>query len=258
MLGTGHAMVTKCYNTCFLIKNDKGSVMIDCGGGNKLLNQMDGAGEDWRDVKDIFITHAHTDHVTGIVWAVRRLSGLFRDGSKEDVNIYGHSEVIELVRTMLTVMLSKYDGNYDFAGGHIHLVTVEDGDTFTSCGMEFTAFDIGSEDKKQFGFRCQYRPGEYIVCLGDESYHDTAEKYARDADWLMHEAFNAEPSGGIQRHGSARRAGQNARLLGAKHLIMYHTEDRNLAERKALYTSIAAQEYDGEIFMPDDLETIDL
>lgn len=31
-------MVTKCYNTCFVLDPDNGSVLIDAGGGNGLDN----------------------------------------------------------------------------------------------------------------------------------------------------------------------------------------------------------------------------
>ena len=43
MLGTGHAMVTKCYNTCFVLDSDSGSVMVDAGGGNGILTQVEKA-----------------------------------------------------------------------------------------------------------------------------------------------------------------------------------------------------------------------
>ncbi len=39
MLGTGHAMVTKCFNTCFLLQNAQESVLVDCGGGNLSKNK---------------------------------------------------------------------------------------------------------------------------------------------------------------------------------------------------------------------------
>ena len=34
MLGTGNALVTKCYNTCFVIENENDYLMVDAGGGN--------------------------------------------------------------------------------------------------------------------------------------------------------------------------------------------------------------------------------
>ena len=63
MLGTGKALVTECYNTCFLIE-DKGHLfMTDGGGGNTVLRQIKHAGYNWMDIHHIFVTHKHTDHV---------------------------------------------------------------------------------------------------------------------------------------------------------------------------------------------------
>ena len=49
MLGTGCAMVTKCYNTCFVIENDDGSLFLtDAGGGNTILPQLELTGFDYQ------------------------------------------------------------------------------------------------------------------------------------------------------------------------------------------------------------------
>ena len=34
MLGTGNAMVTRCYNTCFVLRNQEDCLLVDAGGGN--------------------------------------------------------------------------------------------------------------------------------------------------------------------------------------------------------------------------------
>ena len=47
-----------------------------------------------------------------------------------------------------------------------------------------------------------------------------------------------------------------AQALGAKRLVLYHTEDKTLATRKARYSAEARAVYDGEVFVPDDLECI--
>ena len=46
MLGTGNALVTECYNTCFVVQNGKKHLLVDGGGGNTLLAQLKHAG--WR------------------------------------------------------------------------------------------------------------------------------------------------------------------------------------------------------------------
>ena len=40
ILGTGFAMATKCFNTCFFLELDDGSLFLtDAGGGNGILRQ---------------------------------------------------------------------------------------------------------------------------------------------------------------------------------------------------------------------------
>ena len=56
MLGTGMAMVTKCYNTCFVLADDAGSFMVDGGGGNGIFRQTEAAGVQIAEIRDFFIT----------------------------------------------------------------------------------------------------------------------------------------------------------------------------------------------------------
>ena len=41
-------------------------------------------------------------------------------------------------------------------------------------------------------------------------------------------------------------------------LLLYHTEETHLAERKKLYTEEGQQYYHGNLYVPDDLETFEL
>ena len=49
-----------------------------------------------------------------------------------------------------------------------------------------------------------------------------------------------------------------AERLGVKNLLLYHTEDANLARRKELYAQEGAQYYHGRLWIPDDLESVEL
>ena len=44
MLGTGNAGVTRCYNTCFAIRTAENVLLVDAGGGNGILVQLEKAG----------------------------------------------------------------------------------------------------------------------------------------------------------------------------------------------------------------------
>ena len=72
MLGTGNALVTRCYNTCFTLHGEGGALLlVDAGGGNGILTQLERAGIAYDGIHDLFVTHAHTDHLLGCVWMMR-------------------------------------------------------------------------------------------------------------------------------------------------------------------------------------------
>ena len=72
MLGTGSAMCTRCYNTCFYLKTPRGGMLTDGGGGNGIFGQLDRAGINVADIRHIMVTHVHTDHLLGIIWLIIR------------------------------------------------------------------------------------------------------------------------------------------------------------------------------------------
>ena len=96
MLGTGHAVVTECYNTCFVLSENNEHFLVDGGGGSTILTQLKRAKINIRDIKAIFVTHKHIDHILGIVWMMRVLSHYLAREGADDVYIYGHDEVIGL------------------------------------------------------------------------------------------------------------------------------------------------------------------
>ena len=46
--------------------------------------------------------------------------------------------------------------------------------------------------------------------------------------------------------------------LGVQNLILYHTEDKNIARRKELYTEEGKKYFSGNLYVPEDLEKIEL
>ena len=101
ILGTGNATVTECYNTCFVISDNDRHFMVDGGGGNTILHQLKAAGLNWMDMRDIFVTHKHIDHLLGIIWMMRMILQNMNRGKYEgEATIYGHEEVIRILKEM--------------------------------------------------------------------------------------------------------------------------------------------------------------
>jgi ribonuclease Z len=151
MLGTGNALVTEYYNTCFVINDNEKHFMVDGGGGSTVLHQLKHAGLDWMNMREIFVTHKHIDHLMGIVWMIRMICQFMNQGTyKGEANIYAHDEVICLLRDMSYKLLQKKDTR--FIDDRLHFITVADGDEHIINGRKVTFFDIRSTKAKQYGF----------------------------------------------------------------------------------------------------------
>lgn len=59
-------------------------------------------------------------------------------------------------------------------------------------------------------------------------------------------------------HSTVKDACELAEQLMVKNLLLYHTEDQNLSDRKKLYSAEGMQYYHGNLLIPDDLERIEL
>jgi ribonuclease Z len=144
----------------------------------------------------------------------------------------------------------------------LHLQKVKDGETLNLISCPATFFDIGSTKAKQYGFTMQL-PSGGLCFAGDEPLDESCYPYAKDAAWLLHEAFCLYEERDIfkpyqKSHTTVKEACEIAETLGVKNLILYHTEDKNIANRKALYTAEGRQYYSGNLLVPDDLDQIPL
>lgn len=262
MLGTGSALVTKCYNTCFLIDAGEGKFLVDAGGGNGILAQMEAVNVKFADLHYAFITHGHTDHILGMIWVVRSIAQLlYADSYEGTFTVYGHDEAIEMLDAFCRMVIPIRF--YRFIGERIFLRVVADGEEWDAAGMHFTAMDIFSDKTKQFGFTAILPDGRKLACLGDEPYNEATERHVKHADWLMCEAFCLYADRDVFKpyekfHSTALDAGRCAASLDVKNLLLYHTEDKHLATRAATYAAEAKQNFNGNVVVPDDLETITL
>ena len=59
VFGTGNAQATRCYNTCFAIKDGDEFFMVDAGGGNGILGILEKMNVDMAHIHHIFVTHEH-------------------------------------------------------------------------------------------------------------------------------------------------------------------------------------------------------
>ena len=267
MLGTGNALVTECYNTCFAIEDNGKYFLVDGGGGNGILSQLKKASIDLNNIRDIFVTHKHVDHVMGIIWIVRLIcQGMAENTYEGEANIYTFAELAELIKDFASQVLTKKQAA--FIDDRLHFVIIDNGESRNIINHEVIFFDIMSTKAKQFGFTMNLETiqGEgsntgKLTCCGDEPYNEACEKYAIGSKWLMHEAFCLYNEADVfhqyeKHHSTVKDASELAEKLSVENLILYHTEDKNIAIRKEKYTAEGKEYFSGNIFVPDDLEVI--
>ena len=267
MLGTGNATVSQIYNTCFVLQTPSTLMLVDAGGGNGILSQLKKVNVQISDIHHLFVTHAHTDHVLGVIWVIRMVAQC--KGDEGLLHVYGNDKVMKVIKTIIDMILAKKQ--LAKVAERVVFHQLEDGDCFEVGDMKLECFDIQSTKEKQFGFRAELpssssdESGKPLVlaCLGDEPYNEQNRRYIVGADWMMCEAFCLYADRDTFKpyekcHSTALDAGKLAEELGVKNLILYHTEEKTLANRKENYTREAAKNFKGRIFVPDDLEVIEL
>lgn len=259
ILGTGNAMATRCYNTCFALCPPGGDILlVDAGGGNGIFRQMEAAALPYERVRHLYLTHGHTDHALGVIWVLRKITALMCAGRYEgDLHVHCHSDAAALLRTVCTLMLpGKYTALFD---QRVRFHIVADGEQADLLGMAITFFDIHSTKLRQFGFAARLPSGLRLACLGDEPFNPLCGRYVEGCGLLMSEAFclyaDRERFRPYEKHHStALDAGRIAASLGAESLLLYHAEDETLATRRARYVAEAASVFPGRILVPDDLD----
>lgn len=59
-------------------------------------------------------------------------------------------------------------------------------------------------------------------------------------------------------HSTVKTASEIAERLNIKNLVLYHTNDNDLKNRKKLYTEESKRYFSGNVYVPDDLDVITL
>lgn len=259
MLGTGNGGTLNLYNTCFIIQNEYGPFLIDTGGSIEIIKRLQFANIELEDIKNIFISHSHTDHILGLIWMFKKLGvKAIRGKIKEKINIYCNDTVYEAIKGIANYTLPQSLTKAIY--GITNFVVLNDGDKHIINSVEYEFFDILAKGTKQYGFECNLNNKKFIF-LGDEPLNPLLKSRIENADFVTHEAFCLDKEESIfhayeKNHSTALSASKIMNDLGVKNLILYHTEETHKADRKRLYTEEAQSVFDGNVIVPDDLETI--
>lgn len=261
VLGTGTASVTENFNTCFLLEDSEGNdLLVDTGGGNGILKQLKRANIDLCQIHHIFLSHKHIDHLYGMLWIYRLIDLSMQKGTYEGtLHIYCHDEVAKIIREQIITLLRK--SQQKMLDQRIFIHIVEDHETRKVLEYELEFLDIYSKSDKQYGFKTVLNNSKTLAFLGDEPLDERLYEDVRNIDYLLHESFCLETEADQfkpreKNHDTVKSASIKAENIGAKNLILWHTQENLGKNRKEIYTKEAKENFTGNVYVPDDLDVI--
>lgn len=259
MLGTGNGVTLDLYNTCFVIQNENGSFLVDTGGSIEIIKRLKKINIGIKDIKHIFISHNHTDHILGLIWMFKKLNRVQINGEiKTKVNIYCNDVVYESIIGVSKYVLPEKVLSGALAAVDFHIL--KDNEQVEINGINYTFFDIKARGTKQFGFECNINE-KRLVFLGDETINPELYDRVGGSDYVMHEVFCLDSEESIfgayeKNHSTVKTASEVMNKLEVKNLILYHTEESHGDERKVLYEKEGKENFNGKICVPNDFEEI--
>ncbi|KAA3648111.1 MAG: MBL fold metallo-hydrolase [Chloroflexi bacterium] len=223
ILGTSFAIPSAGHdNSHMVLVGDERTVMIDCV--NNPVERLAGANLRPGDVSDIFMSHLHPDHVSGVPLLLMAM-GLNK--RTQALNLFG----LQQVNTAMQAMLDFYDWStwHDFEVIFNDLPEDE-----LTLALPSNEFNIYTSPVKHFiptlGFRIEFTgSGKVLAYSCDTAPTPALSSLAKDADVFIHEAAGASLG-----HSSAAQAGEVAKEAGAKELYLIHYPTGEYADDEAI------------------------
>ncbi len=216
LLGTGTPRPSaERYGSATLIQAAGKYFLFDVGRGAVIRLHQAGITPD--QIEQVFITHLHSDHISGLDdlwitgWVYQRQPALKVYGPK------GTQHTIDALRSMYHEDIHYRTANAGHEHAQLLSEEVTQGVIYQAAGVTITAFFVDHKPvEPALGYRLDF--GDRSVLLsGDTTYSENLIKHAQDVDVLIHEI-----------------AGSNSTLLARNprltKIMAYHTDPQQLTE----------------------------
>lgn len=256
-LGTAAALPTGDRgNTALAIPGDpreagSSGLLVDTGGD--IYPALCRAGLAQDELSDLFITHAHIDHIGSLPSLIES----YRLGGRHvPLHIYGLPEVIETAQQIVAVF--GYELTLDSWTFEVTYTAVEDGQQLPLGGIPAT-FARVDHTLPCAGFRLSLPNGDFAY-TSDTQPTPAIQRLAKGARALVTECTYLNESANyarVSRHMTALEAGQQAAACGVDVLALVHLGVASGWTPEAARAE-AAQAFAGEVLAPSDGDHLQL
>lgn len=227
---------------------------MDTGYGNEVSRALLEIGFEPRTIENVFISHSDSDHILGIVPLMR-----FIRKADHKIRLIADVYTHKAIESLFAYVSKKH---WRDAQKNLELITIADGDKLEFSDLKLEFVETGTK-VPMFGVICELPTGKKLFYPGDEPIRPEHYDRIENIDYLIHEAFCLhnqleayDPH--KKAHGTALEAAQKAQEVEAKNLLLVHMEDETLETRKEAYAAEVKSAFSGEVFVPVDLDSINL
>ena len=263
ILGTGSGITINCYSLSALLENNEGNyLLIDTGSGNQILNHLRIKNIDINRIHDIFISHKPIDHLWGIIPLLRYIIQQYsKENYNGDLNIYCAEEIKQIIDIFIKETFHK--NHKDIYNEIVKYHFCEDGKKYNIINYEVEAINTDSIECTQYGFKTILNSGKTLAFLGDVPCSKNVYSRIKNFDWILHEAMCLEEDKERvkpheKNHSTVKDVAVVMNNLNIKNLLLWHCIDNNIEMRKALFTKEAKEYFSGNVYVPNDLDEIEL
>lgn len=263
VLGTCAGISDKGFTLSGVLQHNDKCLLVDTGGGMQILKQLRLSGIKVSDIHDVFISHKHIDHLLGVIPFIRKVFQEIRLNKYDgDLNIYCDKEIKNIIDFMINAtfhdfMIKLYNERVIF-----HLI--QEGQEYDVIGYKMKIIDTYSVASVQYGFEIILENNKNLYYLGDIPCSEQNYEKIMNADWVLHEVFWTSEKDklsfliGSKIHSTVEAVCKKMNELSVKNLVLWHIFDDNIETRKERFLSEGRKYFDGNLYVPDDLDVIDL
>lgn len=249
-----------------LVKAGTTNILVDAGRGVVMRMMAIGVRPD--DLDGVIITHMHSDHVCALNDVIT--THWVRTRERKPLRIWGPVGTARLVERTLLMLEDDIGYRTDhheplIDGPQLEVTELDPGASFAINDVRVTTAETAHAPvHPTIGFRLEH-DGSVAALVGDTLPCDGVDQLAANADVYVQtvlrrdvvELLPGEMAQDIlEYHSSVVDAAQTAARVGAKRLAMTHMVPAPAPEQYPEWVARAAEHFDGEIIIGDDLTTI--
>ena len=182
--------------TCIYVEAGDDVYLFDSG--NDSTRNLQNWGIPWANLKAVFYTHLHSDHIAEL--AEVHLQSWIVGGRKEKLKVYGPTGVdlltagVEMAYSQDYIFRNTHHGesiaSFNAAGFDTQVINTNNKVVIDENGLKITSFEVLHYPvEPSLAFKIEYK-GRSIIISGDTIFSEDLLKQSMNVDVLFHEVMN--------------------------------------------------------------------